>query len=111
MVGFAQSESDFEVKAAEGKVTITKYKGSVKNVVIPARIQGLPVTVIGYNAFFGSQVTSVTIGAGVTLAIEPSDVMFGGPSFDDELDAYYNTNGKKAGIYTKRGNSWSYSAR
>jgi hypothetical protein len=48
---FAQSESDFEVTVANGTVTITKYKGSGGNVVIPARIQGLPVTTIGKEAF------------------------------------------------------------
>jgi hypothetical protein len=27
------------------------------------------------------------------------------------LDAYYDTNGKKAGVYTFRNGAWTYSAR
>jgi hypothetical protein len=49
---FAQSISDFETEVVNGNVTITRYRGSERNVVIPARINGLPVTVIGGDAFY-----------------------------------------------------------
>jgi hypothetical protein len=72
------------------------------------------VTSIGDHAFFRNQLTSVTIGAGVTLSAEDpglTDWENVGPSFDDGLVEYYNANGKKAGTYTRRRASWSYSAR
>ena len=45
----AQPESalgDFTYSIADGAVTITEYKGSDANVVVPATIEGKPVTVI-----------------------------------------------------------------
>jgi len=62
-------ESDFKVeKSRDGKsVTITEYAGSKKVVRIPPKIQGLPVTGIGKNAFNGLDgLTSITIPNGVT---------------------------------------------
>jgi len=48
-------------------VTITKYTGNAMSVVIPDRIQGLPVTSIGKIAFLNSKnLTSVTIPDSVT---------------------------------------------
>jgi len=67
---FAQQydpESDFKVeKSKDGKsVTITKYVGSKKTVNIPPRIQGLPVTVIGDNAFENIWVDSLVLPEGI----------------------------------------------
>jgi hypothetical protein len=60
------------------------------------------VTYIGYGAFSPNQLTSVTIGANVLL---------GTGSFDD-FDAAYNSNSRKAGIYTKgSGGKWSFKPR
>jgi hypothetical protein len=64
-----QSVSDFEYKIENGGITITKYKGSIKDVVIPERINGLPVvaigaiafTTIGDGEFHGIQLTSITL--------------------------------------------------
>jgi TolB-like protein len=55
-------------EAVGGKsVTITKYIGSAASVTIPASIGGLPVTVIGENAFSNyKSLTSVTIPLSVT---------------------------------------------
>jgi hypothetical protein len=56
------SESDFEVTKTATAVTITKYTGKASVVNIPARIQNLPVTGIGIDAFEGNEnITSVTI--------------------------------------------------
>jgi hypothetical protein len=60
-------ESDFKVTVANGEVTITKYTGSGGDVVIPARIQGLPVTAIGDRAFYEcTSLTSVSMSSGLT---------------------------------------------
>ena len=66
---YAQTEADFGVsKSADGKsITIDEYKGKATAVNIPARIQNLPVTVIGDQAFSSnSSITSVTIPNTVT---------------------------------------------
>jgi hypothetical protein len=47
-------------------VTITEYTGNAATVHIPEKIQGLPVTVIGYEAFCNSSLSSVTIPSSVT---------------------------------------------
>jgi hypothetical protein len=49
---FAQSEDDFEVEQlSDNTLKITKYKGTVTDVVIPETLYGLKVTVIGNSAF------------------------------------------------------------
>jgi hypothetical protein len=60
---FAQSEDDFVVtQNTDGKtVTITGYKGSAKEIVIPATLFGLRVTAIGNFAFRDKGLTAVTI--------------------------------------------------
>jgi len=59
---FAQSEADFEVKQnADNTITITGYKGTVKDVVIPGTLYGLRVTLIGGEAFVRKGLTSVVI--------------------------------------------------
>ena len=52
----------------DGTITITVYTGSGGNVVIPAMINGLPVTAIGDDGVFAhdSSLTSVTIPDSVT---------------------------------------------
>jgi hypothetical protein len=57
----------FQYEVSNGGVTITDYVGSAKNVSIPARINGLPVTAIGLSAFWDKRLTSVTIGNSVTI--------------------------------------------
>ena len=48
------------------EVTITGYNGSATEIVIPATIESKPVKVIGQFAFFGSDLTSITIPSSVT---------------------------------------------
>jgi len=63
---FGQSESDFEINEAGGKITITKYIGTVKDVKIPEKIKGLPVTAIGNSAFTKNKITNITIPNSIT---------------------------------------------
>ncbi|MDR2922188.1 MAG: leucine-rich repeat domain-containing protein [Treponema sp.] len=66
VAAFSQTDADFEYSENGGKITITGYRGSVKEVKIPERINGLPVTSIGEKTFSGNQLTSVTIPDSVT---------------------------------------------
>jgi hypothetical protein len=63
----AQNASDFQTTVANGQVTITGYTGSVNDVRIPDRINGLPVMAIGEEAFWNTRLTSVIIGDSVML--------------------------------------------
>jgi hypothetical protein len=55
-------EENFEF----GGGVITGYSGDSKDVVIPAKIKGKPVTSIGESAFNNKELTSVTIPDGIT---------------------------------------------
>ena len=58
---------DWEYTISGNEVTITGYSGAATDLVIPATIEGLPVTTIGDYAFIWcDSLTSVTIGNGVT---------------------------------------------
>ena len=51
----------------EDHVEITKYTGNAEEIVIPAEIEGLPVTAIGNAAFFNRlQLTSVSLPESIT---------------------------------------------
>ncbi|MCL2792231.1 MAG: leucine-rich repeat domain-containing protein [Spirochaetaceae bacterium] len=58
--------SDFEYLEEEGKIIISRYIGESKDVVIPRRINQMPVVAIGDSAFMESELTSVTIPNSVT---------------------------------------------
>ncbi|MEK3956052.1 leucine-rich repeat protein [Psychrobacillus sp. FSL K6-1464] len=58
--------SDFSYTVNGSSVTIVKYLGSSKDVVIPKLIDGKPVTNIGYNSFRHHNLTSVVIPDSVT---------------------------------------------
>src|ERR1700734_2731404 len=61
------SQAQFNYSTNNGTVTITAYTGSGGAVIIPGRINFLPVTSIGDRAFFFcSSLTSVTIPKSVT---------------------------------------------
>ena len=96
--------SDFEYTIYDDKdkgksVTITGYKGTVTDVIIPDKIEGYPVTVIFSGAFKDAPITSVQIPNTVTV-IGPSafygctsltSVTFGEPSVLQEIrnNAFY----------------------
>ena len=61
------SWGDYYYLESNGWATITGYGGSGGALTIPSTIQGLPVTAIADNAFYGcTNLTSVTIPASVT---------------------------------------------
>ncbi len=52
----------------DGKsAAVTRYSGSAQNVVIASEYNGLPVTVIGKNAFSGKDIASVFIPDSITV--------------------------------------------
>jgi len=51
----------------DGKGKITSYEGKATDIVIPAQINGIPLKVIGEDAFSSKGLTSVTIPAGVII--------------------------------------------
>lgn len=59
-------ESDFTYTISDNSVTITGYKGTDTDVIIPYKIGGYPVTKIGENAFQKSSLTNITIPISVT---------------------------------------------
>ena len=59
--------SKFEYTISDGKVTITKYIGNDREVVVPDEIDGNPVTSIGYRAFYDcDSLTTIDISDSVT---------------------------------------------
>ncbi len=60
------AHAQFSYETNNGTVTITGYTGNDGYVVIPSAINYLPVVAIGYEAFVGSIITSLTIPNSVT---------------------------------------------
>ena len=59
--------SNFDFTQKDEYIIITKYHGSASEVIIPDKIDGLPVCVIGESAFTHCKsLTSVSIPEGVT---------------------------------------------
>ena len=75
----ASPVSDFEWSVADEHVRIDKYIGSAEDVVVPAAINGLPVTQIGSSAFqrCGSVVTVVLPDGTEVPQINNSDTFAG----------------------------------
>jgi hypothetical protein len=106
--------ADFTHAVSDDTVAITGYTGSATNIVIPGTIGGLPVTVIGENAFQEKHLTSVTIPDGVTtigaeaFANNPltgvtigAGVVLGNGAFPGDLGPVYTNGGSQAGTYTR----------
>jgi len=60
------SKEGFACSERNGKITITGYNGEAKDVVIPDRINNLPVTTIGGSSFAGMRLTNITIPNTIT---------------------------------------------
>lgn len=62
-----EGDFEYEVDTSVDEVKITKYTGNDVTVVIPSKIDGMPVTKLGYQAFREkAKLTEVTIPAGIT---------------------------------------------
>jgi hypothetical protein len=59
-------QAQFAYVTNNGAITITGYSGSGGELIIPDTIDGLPVTVIGGNAFRNTDLTKITIPNSVT---------------------------------------------
>lgn len=57
----AATEGDYEYTENDGKITITKYTGSAKELEIPSTIAEKPVTAIGETVFGNKGLTKVTL--------------------------------------------------
>jgi len=107
-----------------GKITITGYTGNEKNLTIPGTANGMPIVAIGKEAFRGKGLTSITIpasvttieasafadnnqlttiaiGANVSLVAESNSWGEGIYSFGYGFDNAYNNGGKPAGTYKR----------
>jgi len=109
--------------------SITAYNGTDTEVVIPSKIGGQEVTYIGYGAFAGHKLTSVsippsvtdirghvfmgtltsiTIGADVNLGTDEGEYgMQYAFSEDTDFDIYYYRGGCQAGTYTLNNGKWT----
>ncbi len=59
-------EKLFMYSENNGSITIDKYYGTEKNLVIPAEIDGVPVTAVGASAFAGNtDIVTLTIPSGI----------------------------------------------
>jgi hypothetical protein len=75
-----ESQLPFNFVINNGTVTITKYRGSRRNVVIPETINSLPVTRIGNGAFANTPISSVAIPNTITSIGEET---FGAGAFSN----------------------------
>ena len=73
----SKQQGDFQVSISGDQVTITKYTGKERDVIIPPTIQNLPVTAIGGRAFqkttFGGLLNS-PVDSNITSVIIPDSV-------------------------------------
>lgn len=66
----AALKAQFLYTTNNGGITIVAYTGSGGAVAIPSATNGLPVTGIGFEAFSGTRLTSVSIPVSVTNIVE-----------------------------------------
>jgi tetratricopeptide (TPR) repeat protein len=95
-LSYVQSDEDFIIKQnPDNTITITGYKGKAKNVVIPATLYGLKVTIIGSSAFRNKGLRSVVIPDTV-ITIEDGGAFDGGAFYSNrELTKVTLGNGLK----------------
>lgn len=61
------STENFKYSVNDGSITITEWKGTDTEAVIPEKIDGIPVTAIGSMAFFGcDKLESITLPGSIT---------------------------------------------
>ena len=59
------ASGDWLCTVADGEVTVTGYRGASKNITIPSKLNGLPVTAVGRAAFYRSAVETVSFPSSV----------------------------------------------
>ena len=109
---FGQTGLGFQAIENSGKVTITGYIGSERNLIIPETANGMPIVAIGNEAFRNKGLISITIPASVmdigTYAFADNqlrivsigaNVKLGNSAIDIGFDEAYNNAGKPAGIF------------
>lgn len=121
---FGQNIGDFYFKEENGGITITLYKGTTKNVVIPEKIDGLPVVAIGDYVFENYKLTSITLPNSLTsvgdgafsknqltsitipnsLSSVGMDAFEGGGNYG--FDNFYINQEKRAGTYVYHYGKW-----
>jgi hypothetical protein len=113
---FSRSRNgDFNIMVSNNTVEIESYRGTAKVIVIPEKINSLPVTAIGMAAFAVKGLTSVTIPGSVTAIGNTAfasnvltritigaDVTVATSSFPKDFVELYTVRGSQAGTYTRR---------
>jgi Tfp pilus assembly protein PilF len=80
-------DEDFEIKQnRDNTITITNYKGTIKNLIIPDTLYGLKVTIIGNRAFMNKGLISVVIPDTVITIEDGGDS--GARSWFSEIERY-----------------------
>ena len=64
----AAEENGYTYTVSDGKAYIIEYKGSGGDIVVPRTLGGYPVCGIGGRAFYGTNITSVTVHRGIEYA-------------------------------------------
>ena len=64
----AAEENGYTYTVSDGKAYIFEYEGSGSDIVVPRTLGGYPVCGIGGRAFYGTNITSVTVHRGIEYA-------------------------------------------
>ena len=65
VVDVKKVNDQYEYVIENNEITITRYIGNETEVSIPSEIDGVPVTEVGFAAFYGTQIKTVVIGEGI----------------------------------------------
>jgi hypothetical protein len=91
--------NDFTVNTLY-RMIFTFANKNITSVVIPSTFSSLHG-----NPFDRDPLDTITIGTGVDILDSPAIIT---PIFDRDFIRLYNNNGKKAGTYTRYGNTWTF---